>query len=140
MGTKHICNHDDVIVTYLHPHGDIPGVRVRDLKASDSRYTRPGMALADPRCALCGVHLRKNDLRQRIARGGDLYDGRFRWVWRHSLEEWDHAERAFVEWRQTGQTDLRCLRCGGQLQFDDRGSGYKIWCQSCDFEGTCRGI
>ena len=55
-------------------------------------------------------------------------------------EEVDHAEAAIEEERETGQTNRRCLRCGGRYIFDDRGSGYIIRCENGDFEVSSRGI
>jgi hypothetical protein len=71
------CEHRTMIVDYAHPHGDIPGVRFRDLIASDPRSTRPVMSLHRPRCADCGQSFRAATLGNRIAPGGDLFDSRF---------------------------------------------------------------
>jgi hypothetical protein len=54
--------------------------------------------------------------------------------------EHDNAEEAFIEFRETGSTERRCLRCGGEFLFHDVGNAYKIWCENNDFQITCRGL
>jgi hypothetical protein len=75
-----VCEHDDVLVEYDHPHGVIPDVAVRDLQASPTQSTRPIMCLRNARCASCGFPLAIRSLELRTAPGGDLHDPRFRWV------------------------------------------------------------
>jgi hypothetical protein len=55
-------------------------------------------------------------------------------------EEGKNAEAAFADCRRTGQTDRRCLRCGGRFVFRDGGSGYSITCERGDFREAVRGI
>jgi hypothetical protein len=55
-------------------------------------------------------------------------------------EEVDNAHAAVEEEERFGRTDRRCLRCGGRLIFEDRGSGYIIRCETGDFEISSRGI
>jgi hypothetical protein len=54
--------------------------------------------------------------------------------------ELQNAFAALEEERTAGRTERRCLRDGGHLVFEERGSGYVIRCQSCDFRTTGRGI
>lgn len=55
--------------------------------------------------------------------------------------EMENAELAWAEVEQTGKTARRCLRCGGEYQFQDAGSGYKIQCKTpACFVVTVRGI
>lgn len=58
-----------------------------------------------------------------------------------SEAECDNAEAAFAEFEKIGSTTKRCLRCGGNLLFEEHPSGYKIWCEkeNC-FQMTSRGI
>ena len=74
-----LCQHARVLVDYHHPHADIPGVLVRDLKDSDSARTRPIIQLSNARCADCAAPLAEKDLSSRTAEGGDLFDPRFHW-------------------------------------------------------------
>ncbi len=54
--------------------------------------------------------------------------------------EWHNAEQAIQELEETGHTDRRCLRCGGALLLEDRGSAYIIRCERDDVQITSRGI
>lgn len=56
------------------------------------------------------------------------------------MEE-DNAEKALDDWRKTGITERRCLRCGGRFTYFIATSGYKIQCEreGC-FVMTARGI
>ena len=54
--------------------------------------------------------------------------------------EVNNAEAAIEEERRTGTTQRRCLRDGGRLIFEERGSGYIIRCENGDFRMTARGI
>jgi hypothetical protein len=47
--------------------------------------------------------------------------------------EYENAESAIEEWAQTGRTERRCLRCGGQFRFDEGSSYYRITCENGDF-------
>ena len=55
-------------------------------------------------------------------------------------EEVDNAHAAIEEERTLGRTGRRCLRCGGRLIYEDRGSGYVIRCETGDFRITSRGL
>src|SRR5687768_12840553 len=85
LGTPAIetCEHRNVLVDYDHPFSTLYGVSVSELRASDPATTRPIMELLNPRCATCGATLSRRSLRSRVRRGGDLYDPRFRWDFRH---------------------------------------------------------
>jgi hypothetical protein len=52
----------------------------------------------------------------------------------------ENAYKALEEFRNTGQSARRCLRCGGKLPIYDGGSGYRVWCENEDFSITVRGI
>jgi hypothetical protein len=54
--------------------------------------------------------------------------------------EHDNAEDAFIEFEETGHTNRRCLRCGGQFHFHEAGNSYQIWCENNDFKITVRGL
>jgi hypothetical protein len=56
------------------------------------------------------------------------------------IEE-DNAEKALEEWERMRETKHRCLRCGGEFEFDIKASGYSIKCkrEGC-FVMTVRGI
>jgi xanthine dehydrogenase molybdopterin-binding subunit B len=54
--------------------------------------------------------------------------------------EHDNAEDAFIEFEETGHTNRRCLRCGGQFHFYEAGNSYQIWCENNDFKITVRGL
>lgn len=55
--------------------------------------------------------------------------------------EWGNADQAVLEFRATGETTRRCLRCGGNFKFFDAGSAFRIRCEreGC-FDETVRGI
>jgi hypothetical protein len=55
-------------------------------------------------------------------------------------EEVDNAVTAVGEEQETGTTSRRCLRCGGRLIYEDRGSGFYIRCENGDFEISGRGL
>lgn len=55
-------------------------------------------------------------------------------------EEAENAEQAFLEFQESGKTDRHCLRCGGQLRFEDFKSAFRVTCLNCDFIMTVRGI
>lgn len=74
------CQHEEVIVDYMHPHGDICGVSVKELQGSIPSSTRAVMELHRPRCLRCGLPLGLKLLTKRIRAGGDLHDARFRWI------------------------------------------------------------
>lgn len=46
--------------------------------------------------------------------------------------EVESAEAAVSDLRIQGFTNRRCLRCGGMLFVDDRGSGYRVYCETKD--------
>jgi hypothetical protein len=73
-----MCKHEKIIVDYLHPHGDIQGVPLKGLQASDPNRTRPIMTLMNFRCADCGKSMHPRELGLRLKKGGDLYDQRFK--------------------------------------------------------------
>ena len=75
------CWHPVILVTYHHPHSDIHDVSLADLVKSSPAQTRRVMTVGSPRCSECGNSLRKLDLADRIAEGGDLFDRRVRFVW-----------------------------------------------------------
>jgi hypothetical protein len=79
------CRHLPVIVDYLHPWADMPGTAVAELIASDPARTRPWLAVEKPRCADCGHPLSTFELRNRIGKGGDLYDPRLQWPCRQLI-------------------------------------------------------
>lgn len=56
-------------------------------------------------------------------------------------QEWENADHAVLDFRATGQTKRHCLRCGGNFNFVDAGSAFRISCEreGC-FEETLRGI
>jgi hypothetical protein len=56
-------------------------------------------------------------------------------------QEWKNADQAVLDFRATGQSLKRCLRCGGKFQFVEGGSGFRIRCEKegC-FEEIVRGI
>lgn len=74
------CQHKIVTVTYRHPHGDIVGASVAQLRATPPDQSRPIMTLASPQCADCGCALSRSQIIHRIVAGGDLHDPRFRFV------------------------------------------------------------
>jgi hypothetical protein len=74
------CQHSNVLVDYLHPYADIPGVSVRELQESDPARTKPIMQLRNARCGDCSVPLAPEDLAHRVVEGGDLFDRRFQWL------------------------------------------------------------
>lgn len=56
-------------------------------------------------------------------------------------DEYYRAEEALEQIRESGKTDLRCLRCGLSYVFEGHGSGYIIHCETKDcFQVTLRGI
>ena len=57
-----------------------------------------------------------------------------------SLDEFYYAEKAAFEKKETGTTDKRCLRCGGNYQLYEAGNSYEITCDGCNFKETVRGI
>jgi hypothetical protein len=78
-GAMHVCRHEEILVDYLHPHAQIPGVRVKVLQASNPSVTRRSMSLINARCAACGGLLSRRELKSRTVSGGDLFDARFVW-------------------------------------------------------------
>jgi hypothetical protein len=54
-------------------------------------------------------------------------------------DEIDNASIAVSEELQYGKTDRRCLRCGGRLIYEDRGTAYVVRCENGDFTMTSRG-
>ncbi len=56
-------------------------------------------------------------------------------------QEWKNADQAVLEFRATGQSARRCLRCSGKFKFIDGGSSFHLQCEKegC-FEETVRGI
>lgn len=52
-----------------------------------------------------------------------------------------HVAEAARDLSATGRTGRRCLRCGGELAIEVRGTSYRVWCRG---EGivlmTSRGI
>ena len=45
------------------------------------------------------------------------------------LAEIDNAEQAAFERQMYHHTERRCLKCGGEIVFEDLGSGYRILCK-----------
>jgi hypothetical protein len=74
------CRHENILVTYQHPHGDIVDVAVSELRDSRSDSTRPIMTLTNARCGTCGALISRREIRIRSKLGGDLHDARFRFV------------------------------------------------------------
>ncbi len=74
------CQHENILVTYQHPHGDIVNVAVSKLRDSRTDSTRPIMTLTNARCANCGALISRREIRTRCKPGGDLHDARFRFV------------------------------------------------------------
>ncbi len=74
------CQHENILVTYQHPHGDIVNVAVSELRDSRTDSTRPIMTLTNARCANCGALISRREIRTRCRSGGDLHDARFRFV------------------------------------------------------------
>jgi hypothetical protein len=58
-----------VIVDYYHPHGDIGGIAIADLKRSAPGESRPRMTIGNPRCTTCGKRLTRRDLAEPIQGG-----------------------------------------------------------------------
>lgn len=55
--------------------------------------------------------------------------------------EVENADAAVSELRTQGFTNRRCLRCGGLLHVDDKGSGYRVYCETQDcLDLSFRGI
>ena len=71
------CRHEQVGVTYLNKWADIDGISVASLQASPPVY--PKMQLVNAHCLCCGAKLKYKNLKQRIRKGGDLWDARFDW-------------------------------------------------------------
>lgn len=61
---------------------------------------------------------------------------------RNNLAEDDYfyANKAFMEFKESGHTDKKCPICNGTFIFEDKKSAYIITCDSCDFKLTARGI
>ena len=74
------CQHPNVSVTYVHPHGDIVGVVISDLRDSPPDSTRHVMTLKDVRCDDCGVSISRPEIAFRSKSGGDLHDPRFKFA------------------------------------------------------------
>jgi hypothetical protein len=57
------------------------------------------------------------------------------------IAEIDNAERAAEELAYYGQTEVRCLICGGELEVEEIGSSYLVRCkQENRVISTSRGI
>jgi hypothetical protein len=54
--------------------------------------------------------------------------------------ECENAHKAFSDFKRTGSTNRRCLKCGGQFQFYEAGNSYEVWCENNDFKDSVRGI
>jgi hypothetical protein len=73
------CQHEDVLVDYLHALGHVGGLSIAALRTSDLLELHPNLELANPRCAKCGAKFLYEHIKDRISKGGDLYHPCFIW-------------------------------------------------------------
>jgi hypothetical protein len=73
------CQHEEIIMDYLHALGCATGIYVAALRTSVLVQEHPKMEIINPRCAQCGAKLSYREIEGRISKGGDLHHPHFIW-------------------------------------------------------------